>query len=225
MDIKSTIRVIEDYPIEGISFKDITTLLKDKEAFNESLNMLEAELKDIDFDYIVGIESRGFIFGAPLADRLGVGFVPVRKPGKLPGEIEKVSYELEYGNNELEMHKDALNPGDRVVIIDDLIATGGSAKAAARLIETLGAEVAAFEFLIELEDLDGREILKDYNVISLVKYDHWNKPSFDGFSKFHRENLKYLNLYIKYLKNLINILEYIFRDSIVKLRSEMVKNN
>lgn len=172
MDIKSTIRVIEDYPIEGISFKDITTLLKDKEAFNESLNMLEAQLKDIDFDYIVGIESRGFIFGAPLADRLGVGFVPVRKPGKLPGEIEKVSYELEYGNNELEMHKDALNPGDRVVIIDDLIATGGSAKAAARLIETLGAEVAAFEFLIELEDLDGREILKDYNVISLVKYDH-----------------------------------------------------
>lgn len=172
MDIKSIIRVIEDYPIEGISFKDITTLLKDKEAFNESLNMLEAELKDIDFDYIVGIESRGFIFGAPLADRLGVGFVPVRKPGKLPGEIEKVSYELEYGNNELEMHKDALNPGDRVVIIDDLIATGGSAKAAARLIETLGAEVAAFEFLIELEDLDGREILKDYNVISLVKYDH-----------------------------------------------------
>ena len=172
MDIKSKIRVIEDYPVEGISFKDITTLLKDKEAFDQSLNMLETELKDINFDYIVGIESRGFIFGAPLADRLGVGFVPVRKPGKLPGEIEKVSYELEYGNNELEMHKDALNPGDRVVIIDDLIATGGSAKAAARLIETLGVKVEAFEFLIELEDLEGREILKDYKVISLVKYDH-----------------------------------------------------
>ena len=172
MDIKSKIRVIEDYPIEGISFKDITTLLKDKEAYEQSLNMLEAELKDIDFDYIVGIESRGFIFGAPLADRLGVGFIPVRKPGKLPGEIEKVSYELEYGENELEMHKDALNEGDKVVVIDDLIATGGSAKACAKLIETLGAKVAAFEFLIELEELNARDVLKDYKVISLVKYDH-----------------------------------------------------
>ena len=172
MDIKSKIRVIEDYPIEGISFKDITTLLKDKDAFEESLNMLEKELEGIDFDYIVGIESRGFIFGAPLADRLGVGFVPVRKPGKLPGEIEKVSYELEYGSNELEMHKDALNEGDKVVIVDDLIATGGSAKACAKLIETLGGEVAAFEFLIELEELNAREVLKDYKVISLVKYDH-----------------------------------------------------
>ena len=172
MDIKSKIRVIEDYPIEGISFKDITTLLKDKEAFNQSLDMLENAIKDIDFDYIIGIESRGFIFGAPLADRLGVGFIPIRKPGKLPGEIEKVSYELEYGNNELEMHKDALNKGDRVVVIDDLIATGGSAKAAAKLIESLGAEVAAFEFLIELEDLPGRKALEDYEVISLVKYDH-----------------------------------------------------
>ena len=172
MDIKSKIRVIEDYPIEGISFMDITTLLIDKDAFEESLNMLEKELEDIDFNYIVGIESRGFIFGAPLADRLGVGFIPVRKPGKLPGEIEKVSYELEYGSNELEMHKDALNEGDKVVIIDDLIATGGSAKACAKLIETLGAEVAAFEFLIELEELNAREELKDYKVISLVKYDH-----------------------------------------------------
>lgn len=172
MDLKSTIRVIDGYPVEGVSFKDITTLLKDKEAFKQSLDMLEEALKEIEFDYIVGIESRGFIFGAPLADRLDKGFVPVRKPGKLPGEIEKISYDLEYGNNELEMHKDAIGKGDKVVIIDDLIATGGSAHAAAKLVETLGAEVAAFEFLIELEDLNGREVLGDYKVISLVKYDH-----------------------------------------------------
>ena len=172
MDIKSTIRVIEDYPVEGISFKDITTLLKNKEAFEESLDLLEKEIKDLDFDYIVGIESRGFIFGAPLADRLNKGFIPIRKPGKLPGEIEKVSYELEYGENELEMHKDSLRPEDKVVIVDDLIATGGSAKAAANLIESLGAKVSAFEFLIELEDLNGRDVLDDYKVISVVKYDH-----------------------------------------------------
>lgn len=172
MDLKSKIRVIEGYPIEGVSFKDITTLLKDKEAFKESLDQLEEGLSDIEFDYIIGIESRGFIFGAPLADRLGVGFIPVRKPGKLPGEIEKITYDLEYGNNQLEMHKDALEKGDKVVILDDLIATGGSAKAAAKLVESLGAEVTAFEFLIELLDLNGREVLKDYKVISLIEYDH-----------------------------------------------------
>lgn len=172
MDLKSKIRVIEGYPVEGVSFKDITTLLKDKKAYKQSLDMLEKKLKDLDFDYIIGIESRGFIFGAPLADRLDKGFVPIRKPGKLPGEIEKISYELEYGSNELEMHKDAISKGDRVIIIDDLIATGGSAQAAAKLVESLGAEVIAFEFLIELEDLNGREALEDYEVISLVTYDH-----------------------------------------------------
>lgn len=172
MDLKSTIRVIEDYPIKGVSFKDITTLLKDKEAFKYSLDILEKELEGLEFDYIVGIESRGFIFGAPLADRLGVGFVPIRKPGKLPGEIEQVSYDLEYGNNKLEMHKDAINEGDKVIILDDLIATGGSARAAANLIESIGGIVTAFEFLIELDDLDGREALKDYKVISILRYDH-----------------------------------------------------
>lgn len=172
MDLKSKIRVIEGYPVEGVSFKDITTLLKDKKAYKQSLDMLEKKLKDLDFDYIIGIESRGFIFGAPLSDRLDKGFVPIRKPGKLPGEIEKISYELEYGSNELEMHKDAISKGDRVIIIDDLIATGGSAQAAAKLVESLGAEVIAFEFLIELEDLNGREALEDYKVISLVTYDH-----------------------------------------------------
>lgn len=172
MELKSKIRVIENYPVEGISFKDITTLLKDKEAFKESLDVLEKEVASLDFDYIVGIESRGFIFGAPLADRLGVGFIPVRKPGKLPAEIEKVSYDLEYGQNELEMHKDALNKGDKVLIIDDLIATGGSAQATAKLIESQGAKVAAFAFLIELTSLKAREKLSDYKIISLVQYDH-----------------------------------------------------
>lgn len=172
MDLKSKIRVIEDYPTEGISFKDITTLLRDKDAFKETIDQLEEKLKDYDFDYIAGIESRGLIFGAPLADRLQKGFIPIRKPGKLPGEIERVSYELEYGSNELEMHKDALEEGERVVIIDDLIATGGSAKAAAKLVEAVGGKVACFEFLIELTDLKGRDYLKDYDVISLIKYNH-----------------------------------------------------
>lgn len=172
MDLKSTIRVIEDYPKEGISFKDITTLLKDKNSYVETLNLMEEKLKGLNFDYIVGIESRGFIFGSALADRLKVGFIPVRKPGKLPGEIESISYDLEYGKSQIEIHKDAINKGDRVIIIDDLIATGGSAKASASLIEALGGEIVAFEFLIELTDLGGREVLKDYKVISLIEYEH-----------------------------------------------------
>ncbi|MGO3017808.1 MAG: adenine phosphoribosyltransferase [Anaerococcus sp.] len=172
MDLKSKIRVIEDYPVEGISFKDITTLLRDKEAFKETLDLMEKALAEVNFDYIVGIESRGFLFGAPLADRMGKGFIPVRKPGKLPADIEKISYDLEYGANELEIHKDAVNKGDRVLIIDDLIATGGSAQATAKLIESLGGEIAGFEFLIELTGLKGRELLKDYKVISIVEYDH-----------------------------------------------------
>lgn len=172
MDIKSLIRVIEDYPEKGISFKDITTLLKNKDGFRETLDLLEQKLQGYDFDYIAGVESRGLIFGAPLADRLNKGFIPIRKPGKLPGEIEKVSYDLEYGTNELEIHRDALKKGDKVIIIDDLIATGGSAKAAAKLVESIGGDVVCFEFLIELTSLKGREVLKDYDVISIVEYDH-----------------------------------------------------
>ncbi|EEI85267.1 adenine phosphoribosyltransferase [Anaerococcus lactolyticus] len=172
MDIKSLIRVIEDYPEKGISFKDITTLLKNKDGFRETIDLLEQKLQGYDFDYIAGVESRGLIFGAPLADRLNKGFIPIRKPGKLPGEIEKVSYDLEYGTNELEIHRDALKKGDKVVIIDDLIATGGSAKAAAKLVEAIGGDVVCFEFLIELTSLKGREVLKDYDVISIVEYDH-----------------------------------------------------
>ena len=172
MDIKSLIRVIEDQPERGISFKDITTLLKNKDGFRETLDLLEQKLQGYDFDYIAGVESRGLIFGAPLADRLNKGFIPIRKPGKLPGEIEKVSYDLEYGTNELEIHRDALKKGDKVIIIDDLIATGGSAKAAAKLVESIGGDVVCFEFLIELTSLKGREVLKDYDVISIVEYDH-----------------------------------------------------
>ena len=172
MDLKSKIRVIEDYPKKGISFKDITTLLKDKDAFKETLDRLEEKIKDMDFDYIIGIESRGFLFGAPLADRLNKGFIPVRKPGKLPGKIKAMEYDLEYGQNQLEIHQDAVNKGSKFLIIDDLIATGGSAKATAKLIEELGGVVSGFEFLIELTSLKGRELLKDYKVISLVEYDH-----------------------------------------------------
>mgnify|MGYP000845694204 CR=1 FL=1 len=172
MDIKSKIRVIEDYPQEGISFKDITTLLKDKKAYKETLDLMAEKLNQLDFDYIIGIESRGFIFGAALADRLNVGFIPVRKPGKLPGEIKSISYDLEYGKSKIEIHEDSLNKGDKVVIVDDLIATGGSAKACASLVESLGGEVVCLEFLIELTDLKGRDELKDYEVISLIEYDH-----------------------------------------------------
>lgn len=172
MDIKSKIRVIEDYPVKGISFKDITTLLKDKDAFRYTIDMMEKPIKDLDFDYIAGVESRGFLFGAPLAERLRKGFIPIRKPGKLPGEIESISYELEYGQSNLEVHKDAIKKGDKVLIIDDLIATGGSANASAKLVEGLGGKVVALEFLIELTSLKGRELLKDYKVISLVEYDH-----------------------------------------------------
>ena len=156
MDIKSTIRVIEDYPKEGISFKDITTLLKNKEAYKETIDLMAEKLKDLDFDYIIGIESRGFI----------------RKPGKLPGEIKSLSYDLEYGQSTIEIHDDALKKGDKVVIVDDLIATGGSAKACTKLVESLGGEIVCLEFLIELTSLKAREELKDYKVISLIEYDH-----------------------------------------------------
>ncbi len=172
MDLKSKIRVIEDYPEEGISFKDITTLLKDREAFRQAIDELTKSIESYDFDYIVGIESRGFIFGAVLADRLNKGFIPIRKPGKLPGKTKKVSYDLEYGSSELEMHEDSIKEGDKVIIIDDLIATGGSAKAAAELVESLGGQVLAFEFLIELTSLEGKAVLEDYDVISIVKYHH-----------------------------------------------------
>lgn len=171
MDLKSKIRVIEDFPIKGISFKDITTLTKDKDAFKEAVDRVVEDLKTKDVDYIVGPEARGFLFGAAVAYALGVGFIPVRKPGKLPGETKANEYELEYGTNTLEIHSDAIDKGDRIAIVDDLLATGGTMLSAAKLIESLGGEVVAMEFLIELESLGARAKLSNYYTNSLVKYD------------------------------------------------------
>ena len=170
MDLKQTVRVIENFPKEGISFKDITTLLQNGEALKFAIDEIIADLKDKDVDLIVGPEARGFLMGTPVAYGMGVGFVPVRKPGKLPWEVESFEYDLEYGSNILEIHKDAIKTGQKVAIVDDLLATGGTMEAAAELIEKLGGEVVSMQFLIELEDLDGREKLTKYNVNSLIKY-------------------------------------------------------
>ena len=170
MDLKQTVRVIENFPNEGISFKDITKLLQNGEALKFAIDEIIADLKDKDVDLIVGPEARGFLMGTPVAYGMGVGFVPVRKPGKLPWEVESFEYDLEYGSNILEIHKDAIKPGQKVAIVDDLLATGGTMEAAAELIEKLGGEVVSMQFLIELEDLDGREKLTKYNVNSLIKY-------------------------------------------------------
>jgi adenine phosphoribosyltransferase len=162
--------VIEGFPTEGISFKDITTLLQDAEGLKQCINQMADKFKDLHVDLIVGPESRGFIFATPLAYLLGTGFVPVRKPGKLPAESIKYEYELEYGKDSLEIHKDSIKPGQKVLIIDDLLATGGTMIAAAKLVEQLGGEVVGLGFLIELVDLNGREKLSKYRVESLVKY-------------------------------------------------------
>lgn len=171
LDFKSKIRVIEDFPEKGISFKDITTLIKNGEAFKEAVKMIVEDLKDKQVDYVAGPEARGFLFGSAVAYALGVGFIPVRKPGKLPAETVSYDYELEYGKNTLEIHKDSIEKGKKIAIVDDLLATGGTMLSAAKLIESIGGEVVAMEFLIELENLGGREKLKDYYVNSLVKYD------------------------------------------------------
>lgn len=171
MNIADHIRDIPDFPKEGILFKDITTLVGDAGAFRESLNQLEKRLEPYKVDAIVAVEARGYIFGAPLADRLGLPFVPVRKPGKLPYETIREDYELEYGFNTLEIHKDALKPGEKVVIVDDLIATGGSAAATVALVQKLGAHVAAFACVIELAFLPGRQRLQGVPVESLLVFD------------------------------------------------------
>lgn len=170
MDLKSKIRVIEGFPKEGISFKDITTLINDKEAYKYTIDSLAEYIKNKDVDVVVGPEARGFIFGAPLAYKLGAAFVPVRKKGKLPCETVEVEYDLEYGKDSLEIHRDAIKPGQKVVIVDDLLATGGTIEAVAKLIEKSGAELVGMEFVIELTDLKGRDKLKNYDVMSLVKY-------------------------------------------------------
>ena len=170
MDLKQTVRVIENFPKEGISFKDITTLLQNGEALKFAIDEIIADLKDKDVDLIVGPEARGFLMGTPVAYGMGVGFVPVRKPGKLPWEVESLEYDLEYGSNILEIHKDAIKPGQKVAIVDDLLATGGTMEAAAELIEKLGGEVVSMQFLIELEDLNGKAKLEGYHINSLIKY-------------------------------------------------------
>ena len=171
MNVKDSIRVVEGFPREGISFKDITTLIGDGEALKCSIDKIVEHLKDKNVDLIVGPEARGFIFGVPVAYALGVGFVPVRKPGKLPCETVSVDYGLEYGNDTLEIHKDAIKKGQRVAIVDDLLATGGTIEAVAKLVETVGAEVVALDFAIELTGLNGRDKLQGYDVMSLVDYE------------------------------------------------------
>jgi len=170
-ELKSYIREVPDYPKPGILFYDITTLLKDPEGLRRVLDAFHERYREQKIDKVVGMESRGFIFAPTLAYQLGAGFVPVRKPGKLPAETISESYELEYGTDSLEIHKDAIGAGERVLIVDDLIATGGTALATARLVEAAGGQVAGFGFLVELTFLNGREKLKGYEVTSLLAYD------------------------------------------------------
>lgn len=170
MDLKDKIRTIKDYPKEGIMFRDITTLLKDADGMVEAINQMEKKLEGIEFDLILGPESRGFIFGMPLAYNMKKGFVPIRKKGKLPADVVSQEYTLEYGTAVIEMHTDAVQKGQKVVIVDDLLATGGTAKATIDMIEKMGAEVVCLDFLIELDGLGGREILDGYNVKSVLHY-------------------------------------------------------
>lgn len=171
MDLKSKIRVVLDFPKPGISFKDITTLLKDREAYVYTIDSLVAFCKDKGAELIVGPEARGFVLGAPVAYALKVGFVPVRKPGKLPAETVRYEYGLEYGSDVLEIHKDAIQPGQKVVVVDDLLATGGTALAAVKLVEKLGGIVVGVAFVIELSYLNGRKTLEGYDVYSVITYD------------------------------------------------------
>jgi adenine phosphoribosyltransferase len=169
--LKKLIREVPDFPKKGILFYDITTLLKDKLGFATLIDALAEYYLDQEIDLILGMEARGFIFGPALAYRLNAGFVPVRKPGKLPAATARVEYELEYGSNALEMHRDAVQRGQRVLIVDDLLATGGTAEATAKLATQLGAEIAGLCFVVELDFLKGREKLKNYEVFSLLHYD------------------------------------------------------
>ncbi len=170
MDLKNIIRTIPNYPIDGVMFKDITTVLKDKNALKFAVDEMIKSLKNIEFDFILGPESRGFIFAMPIAYALNKGFIPVRKQGKLPSKTISKTYNLEYGTATLEIHDDALKKGDKVVIIDDLLATGGTCKAITELVQSIGADVTALSFFIELEDLKGREVLNGFDVKSIIKY-------------------------------------------------------
>lgn len=172
MNLKSLIRDIPDFPKPGILFRDITTLLRNPEGLRYAIDTLAQKCKDagLTADYVVGMESRGFIVGPPLAYLLGAGFIPVRKPGKLPAAVHTVEYELEYGMDRLEVHQDAFHPGSRVLIVDDLIATGGTATATAKLVQKIGCDLVGFGFIIELRELGGREKLPDVPVVTLIEY-------------------------------------------------------
>ena len=172
MDLKSLIRDIPDFPKPGILFRDITTLLGHPEGLRYTIDTLTEKCKTMGLtpDYVVGMESRGFLFGVPLAYHLGAGFIPVRKPGKLPAAVHQIEYDLEYGTDSLEIHQDALQNHHSVLIVDDLIATGGTAKATAELLSRVGCNVLGFAFIIELQDLGGRKRLPDLPIITLVEY-------------------------------------------------------
>ena len=169
-ELRDSIRSIPDFPKKGILFRDITTLLKDGARFKDAVEILAAGYREKTIDKIVAIEARGFIFGGAIAYKLGAGLVPVRKQGKLPAEVREVTYQLEYGTDTLQIHRDALSLGDKVLIVDDLLATGGTAKAVCQLLEQSGAEIVGIEFLIELTDLKGIERLKGYPVHSIIKF-------------------------------------------------------
>ena len=170
-DLKKLIREVPDFPKPGILFYDITTLLKDRQGFARLIDALTAHYINEHVDLVLGIEARGFIFGPALAYRLNAGFVPVRKPKKLPAKVLQWKYELEYGHDTLEIHEDAIQPGQRVLVCDDLLATGGTARAAAEMVKSLGGELCGFGFVVELDGLKGREKLKGYDVYSLLHYE------------------------------------------------------
>jgi adenine phosphoribosyltransferase len=169
-ELGSLIRDIPDFPKKGILFKDITTLLKDARAYKQAIDELTQRVRGFEADLVIGMESRGFIFAAPIAYQLGVGFAPVRKLGKLPGPVISTEYDLEYGTNTLELHADAVSPGQRVLIVDDLLATGGTVSATIELVERLEGVVSAVAFLVELTALKGRARLNDYNVVSIIQF-------------------------------------------------------
>lgn len=170
MNLKDYVALVENFPKEGILFRDITPLMDNGAAYKEATDQIVEFAKEHKIDIVVGPEARGFIFGCPVSYALGIGFAPVRKPGKLPREVIEYNYDLEYGSNTLCMHKDSIKPGQRVLIVDDLLATGGTVEATVKLVESLGGVVAGLAFLIELEDLKGRDKLKGYPVLTLMKY-------------------------------------------------------
>ena len=170
MNLEKYISIVENWPKEGISFKDITTLMADGEAYKYATDQIVKYAKEKKVDVVVGPEARGFIIGCPVSYSLGIGFVPVRKPNKLPREVIEYSYDLEYGSNKLCLHKDSIKPGQKVLICDDLLATGGTMDACAKLVEKLGGEVVGLAFLVELTDLKGREKIEGYDIFTLMEY-------------------------------------------------------